>query len=75
MRAFHSFIAFDTVRGVAGAVRKLIPRGSNAPIHPDAEQEFLDFFGLGKYVQSSALTGDINTRLKPDVFQDLPSGA
>ena len=68
------FIASDTVRRVTGAVRKLIQRGSNPPIHPDAERELLDSLGLSKYVQTSALPGDISLRLEPDVFQGSPSG-
>ncbi len=67
-------IASDTVRRVTGSVRKLIQRGSNPPIHPDAEREFLDSLGLGKYVQPSALPGDMSLRLEPDIFQDLPIG-
>ena len=72
-RTQGSVIASDTVRRVTGAVRKLIQRGSNPPIHPDAEREFLDSLGLGKYVQPSALHGDMSLRLEPDVFQDLPT--
>ena len=67
-------IASDTVRRVTGAVRKLIQRGTNPPIHPDAERELLDSLGLTKYVQTSPLPGDISLRLKPDVFQNLPNG-
>ena len=73
-RTQGNVIDSDTVRRVTGAVRKLIHRGSNPPIHPDAEREFLDSLGLGKYVQPSRLPGDIRLRLEPDVFQDLPSG-
>ena len=73
-RTQGSIIASDTVRRVTGAVRKLIQRGNNPPIHPDAEREFLDTLGLGKYVQPSALPGDISLQLEPDVFQDSPSG-
>ena len=73
-RTQGNIIASDDVRRVTGAVRKLIQRGSNPPIHPDAERELLDSLGLGKYVQPSALPGDISIRLEPDVFQDLPTG-
>ena len=73
-RTQGNVVASDTVRRVTGSVRKLIQRGSNPPIHPDAESEFLDSLGLGKYVQQSTLRGDISLRLESDVFQDLPSG-
>ena len=73
-RTQGNFIASDAVRRVTGAVRKVIQRGSNPPIHPDAERELLDSLGLGKYVQPSPLPGDISLRLEPDVFQELPSG-
>ena len=66
--------ASETVRRVTGAIRKLIQRGSNPPIHPDAERAFLDSLGLGGYVYPSVLPGDISVRLEPDVFQDLSSG-
>ena len=42
------FIASETVRRVTGAIRKLIQRGSNPPIHPDAERELLELLGLGR---------------------------
>ena len=70
-----TFAASETVRRVTGAIRKLIQRGSNPPIHPDAEREFLDSLGLGGYIYTSALPGDISVRLEPDVFQDLSSGS
>ena len=73
-RTQGNVIASDTVRRVTGAVRKLIQRGTNPPIHPDAERELLDSLGLGKNVQPSELPGDISLRLKPDVFQNLPNG-
>ena len=60
-----------TVRRVTGAIRKIIQRGSNPPIHPDAEREFLNSLGLGGYVRHSSLPGDISVRLEEDVFQDL----
>ena len=69
-----TFTASETVRRVTGAIRKLIQRGSNPPIHPDSERAFLDSLDLGGYVYQSALPGDISARLEPDVFQDLSSG-
>ncbi len=45
-RSPATFVAPETVRRVTGAIRKLIQRGSNPPIHPDAEREFLDSLGL-----------------------------
>ena len=35
----------ETVRRVTGAIRKLIQRGSNPPIHPDAERDFVGVVG------------------------------
>ena len=61
----------ETVRRVTGAIRKLIQRGSNPPIHPEAEREFLRSLGLGGYIRSSPLPGDISVRLEPDIFQGL----
>ncbi len=68
------FIASETVRRVTGAIRKLIQRGSNPPIHPDAERELLELLGLGRWIRPSALPGDISVRLEPDVFQELSVG-
>ena len=73
-RSPATFVAPETVRRVTGAIRKLIQRGSNPPIHPDAERGFLDSLGLGGYIHRSALPGDISVRLEPDVFQDLSNG-
>ena len=42
-----TFVAPDPVRSVTGVIRKLIQRGSNPPIHPEAEREILDSLGLG----------------------------
>ena len=67
-------VAPETVRRVTGAIRKLIQRGSNPPIHPEAEREFLDSLGLNGYIVHSTMPGDLSVRLKPDVFQDLASG-
>ena len=67
------FIASESVRIVTGSIRKLIQRGSNPPIHPEAELEFLQSLGLGEYVRPSALSGDLSVRLEPDVFRDLSS--
>ena len=74
-RTQGTVIASETVRRVTGAIRKLIQRGSNPPIHPEAERELLDSLGFGGYVRSSALPGDISVRLEPDVFQDLSNGS
>ncbi len=70
-RTQGTFIAADSVRRVTGAIRKLIQRGSNPPIHPHAERELLDSWGFGGSVRPSALPGDISVRLEPDVFQGL----
>ncbi len=74
-RTRGSFIAPETVRRVTGAIRKLIQRGSNPPIHPYAERAFLDLLGLSQFARPSALPGDISVRLEPDVFQNLLGGA
>ena len=66
-----TFTTSETVRRVTGAIRKLIQRGSNPPIHPDAERAFLDSLGLGGDAYPSGLPGDISVRLEPDAFQDL----
>ena len=73
-RAQSTFIASEPVRRVTGAIRKLIQRGSNPPIHPDAERELLLSLGLGRYVRPSKLPGDISVHLEPDVFQELSNG-
>ena len=67
-------IASEAARRVTGAIRKLIQRGSNPPIHPDAEREFLGSLGLGGYIRRSPLPGDISVRLEPDIFQDSSTG-
>ena len=67
-------VAPETVRRVTGAIRKLIQRGSNPPIHPEAEREFLDSLGLNGYMVPSTMPGDLSVRLKPDVFQELSEG-
>ena len=64
----------EKVRRVTGAIRKLIQRGSNPPIHPEAERELLDSLGLSGHCRASTLPGDISMRLEPDVFEDLPNG-
>ena len=61
----------DRVRRVTGAIKKLIQRGSNPPIHPEAELEILKSLGLGGNVRRSALQGDLSVRLEPDVFRAL----
>lgn len=65
------FSATDDVRRVTGAIRKLIQRESNPPIHPNAEMELLNYLGLQEYICPSALPGDLGLQLEPDVFQDL----
>ena len=73
-RTHGGTVASETVRRVTGAIRKLIQRGGNPPIHPGAEREFLESLGLGDSIRASALPGDISVRLEPDAFQDLPAG-
>ena len=68
-----TFVASEDVRRVTGAIRKLIQRGNNPPIHPDAELEFLHSLGLEGHIRPSALPGDLGVRLEPDVFQELAS--
>ena len=68
-----TFTASESVRIVTGSIRKLIQRGSNPPIHPEAELEFLRSMGLDEYVRPSALPGDLSVRLEPDVFRDMSS--
>ena len=60
----------ESVRRVTGAIRKLIQRGSNPPIHPGAELELLHSLGLGGTLRPSPLPGDLGVRLEPDVFQE-----
>ena len=67
-------IAPETIRRVTGALRKLIQRGSNPPIHPETERVLLGSLGLDDYIRQSPLPGDISVRLDPDVFQDLSAG-
>ena len=73
-RSMTPAIAPEAVRKVTGAIRKLIQRGSNPPIHPDAEREFLSSLGLGGYIRRSPLPGDISVRLEPDIFRDSSAG-
>ena len=73
-RSNTTFVAPEAVRRVTGALRKLIQRGSNPPIHPHAEHDLLKSLGLGGTIQRSPLPGDISVRLEPDVFQDLSAG-
>ena len=61
----------DTRRMVTALVRKIIQRGSNPPIHPEAERELLVSLGLKENIRESHLPGDISVRLEPDVFQNL----
>ena len=73
-RSATPLVAPETVRRVTGAIRKLIQRGSNPPIHPDAEREFLRSLGLDGYIRRSPLPGDISVRLEPDIFRDSSTG-
>ena len=70
-RSTTHHIAPETVRRVTGAIRKLIQRGSNPPIHPEAERAFLNSIGLGRNIRESPFPGDISLRLEPDIFQDI----
>ncbi len=63
-------VAPENVRRVTGAIRKLIQRGSNPPIHPEAEREFLRTLELDAFLSPSTLPGDLSVRLEPDVFED-----
>ena len=67
------FVASEAVRRVTGAVRKLIQRGSNPPIHPDSELGLLHSWGLSEQVRPSALPGDLSVQLDMNVFQELAS--
>ena len=67
-------VAPESIRRVTGALRKLIQRGSNPPIHPETERVLLGSLGLDDYVRRSPLPGDISVRLEPDVFQNLSTG-
>ena len=60
----------DSVRRVTGAVRKVIQRGGNPPIHPESERELLISLGLEKTFKPSPLPGDLSGRLEPDPFLD-----
>ena len=73
-RSATPLVAPESVRRVTGAIRKLIQRGSNPPIHPEAERDLLGSLGLDEYIRRSPLPGDISVRLEPDIFQDLSTG-
>ena len=73
-RSATPLISHEAVRRVTGAIRKLIQRGSNPPIHPEAERDFLGWLGLDGCIHRSSLPGDISVRLEPDIFQDLSTG-
>ena len=64
----------DSVQQVTSAIRKVIQRGSNAPIHPEAERELLASLGLDKNFKPSPLPGDLSGRLEPDPFRDAARG-
>lgn len=74
-RSRAGFTASETVRRVTGGIRKLIQRGSNPPIHPEAEVELLNSLGLGQHIRPSALPGDLSVQLEPDVFQESYDGS
>ena len=63
--------ASPSIRRITGAIRKLIQRGNNPPIHPDAEKELLCLLGLKKNLRKAPLLGDLSVRLEPDVFQSF----
>ncbi len=71
-RTATDFVAPDEVRRVTGAIRKLVQRGSNPPIHPDAETETLDSLGLLAQARRSTMPGDLSWQLSPDVFRIVP---
>ena len=73
-RSATPLVASESARRVTGAIRKLIQRGSNPPIHPEAERAFLGSLGLDEYIRRSPLPGDISVRLEPDIFQELSAG-
>ena len=73
-RTQQTSIAPEAVRRVTGSIRKVIQRGANPPVHPDAERELLVSLGLGSYLHESTMPGDIGVRLEPDLFREL-SGA
>ena len=74
-RTYGADVASESVRRVTGAIRKLIQRGSNPPIHPSSEQEILGALELDAYVSPSPLPGDLSVRLEPDAFENLAGGS
>ena len=68
-RTASTFVAPEGVRRVTGAIRKIVQRGNNPPVHPEAEKEILRSLGLGWH--ESPLPGDLSVHLEPDVFQGL----
>ena len=70
-RTWEAATASQSVRMVTGAIRKLIQRGSNPPIHPESERELLCSLGLEENIRPSPLPGDMSVRLEPDVFRHL----
>ena len=72
-RTASTFTAPEGVRRVTGAIRKIVQRGTNPPVHPDAELELLHSLGLQGHLRPSSLTGDLGVQLEPDVFQELAS--
>ena len=74
-RTYGTYFAPESVRRVTGAIRKVIQRGSNPPVHPASEQEILGALGLDAYVSSSSLPGDLSVRLETDVFESLADGS
>ena len=73
-RSATPLVASESARRVTGAIRKLIQRGSNPPIHPEAERALLGSLGLDEHIRRSPLPGDISVRLEPDIFQGLSTG-
>ena len=72
-RTASTFTASEGVRRVTGAIRKIVQRGNNPPVHPDAELELLNSLGLEGRLRPSSLPGDLGVHLEPDVFQELAS--
>lgn len=73
-RSATSYVAPEPVRRVTGAIRKIIQRGANPPVHPHVERELLESLGFDEHLRPSPLPGDLSIRLEPDVFRDVTVG-
>lgn len=73
-RSATSYVAPEPVRRVTGAIRKIIQRGANPPVHPHVERELLESLGFDQHMRPSPLPGDLSVRLEPDVFQHVIVG-